>query len=251
MDRAALIAPSEPDEATDAVGDSRDAYGTAQTRQVVHGRILKDGELFAVHEFSVDSESGAQELAKGDFGTTAKLMLDVIWSDPNKPIEADGVAFTRRIGSYVDAIFDATRAQPERRPAPERLVRMAPTAAVDCLLALAPESVRTSFANDPLRERMTRAFTTVYSSRSLFEYTAHMDGRRSHAEVEKDMEGFRSAADLHAQQLAQALLPCVVCRSVSTPLKRCAGCGKRLYCGKACQKQDWHAHRLACLRLDK
>lgn len=241
-----------PDDASvgDVYGVS-DEDATAQTRQTVQGRILKDGELFAVHEFSVDSESGTQELAKGNFGTTAKLMLDVIRSDPNKPIEADGVAFTRRIGSYIDAIFDATRLHPEQRPAPEKLGRLAPTAAVDRLLALAPESVRASFASDPLRERMTRAFTTVYSTRSLFEYTAHRDGRRSRAEVEKDLDGFRCAADMHAQQLAQSLSPCTVCKSVSTRLKRCAGCGERLYCSKGCQMRDWHVHRSVCPRLDK
>ncbi|KAF2640372.1 hypothetical protein P280DRAFT_480825 [Massarina eburnea CBS 473.64] len=36
--------------------------------------------------------------------------------------------------------------------------------------------------------------------------------------------------------------------SLSSPLNKCAGCGKAWYCSKDCQKEDWKDHKPRCLK---
>jgi hypothetical protein len=37
---------------------------------------------------------------------------------------------------------------------------------------------------------------------------------------------------------------CAVCSGPAS--KRCSACGVPYYCGAACQRQDWKAHKAAC-----
>ena len=39
---------------------------------------------------------------------------------------------------------------------------------------------------------------------------------------------------------------CAFCHSKSGTLKRCLGCKKVFYCGKACQKEHWKKHKTEC-----
>ena len=39
--------------------------------------------------------------------------------------------------------------------------------------------------------------------------------------------------------------PCDVCHATCKP-KHCGRCGKRAYCGVACQKADWASHKARC-----
>ena len=39
---------------------------------------------------------------------------------------------------------------------------------------------------------------------------------------------------------------CSVCAAACVP-KRCGRCGKRRYCGRACQMKDWKSHKAQCL----
>jgi hypothetical protein len=41
---------------------------------------------------------------------------------------------------------------------------------------------------------------------------------------------------------------CAACGATEGKLTRCSGCGKAYYCGKACQRSDWGAHRAVCRR---
>ena len=45
----------------------------------------------------------------------------------------------------------------------------------------------------------------------------------------------------------ERVLPCQVCTELSS--FRCAYCGVVTYCGRRCQRQDWHTHRYSCTRL--